>query len=201
MFLFFFSLKKVEKKQESPRAVYIWFAWKLIINVFQVDSKCLMKSCISACRVVNQNEVCGKAWILEEQISASRNSSVCTQGGYWGCVDMMLWVLWLLFLHVLCVGLCSIKVAGNQTCTIFVFICLLLVSGREIRSPKWNVRGFNHWMGQILSIKEEWFIALREICHLSERWSAVPAFRNNSPRQVESSRLFICCIPNRCIVR
>lgn len=149
-----------------------------------------------------------QAWILEEQISASRNSSVCTQGGYWGCVDMMLWVLWLLFLHVLCVGLCSIKVAGNQTCIIFVVICLLLVSGREIRSPKWNVRGFNHWMGQILSIKEEWFIALRDLpslrkmkCCTQFHVACCKSFRNNSPRQVESSCLFICCIPNRCIVR
>lgn len=101
----------------------------------------------------------------------------------------MLWVLWLLFLHVLCVGLCSIKVAGNQTCIIFVVICLLLVSGREIRSPKLNVRGFNHWMGQILSIKEEWFIALRDLpslrkmkCCTQFHVACCKSFRNNSPR-------------------
>lgn len=96
------------------------------------------------------------------------------QGGYWGYIDMMLWVLWLPLLEILCVGLCCIRVAGNWTFITYVVVCFLLASGREIPPPKWNVKGFNHWMGQIFWIKEEWFIALRDICHLSERLSAVP---------------------------
>lgn len=57
MFLLFFLQSKQWRNRGKPRAVCVWFAWKLITNVFQVDSKSVMKSSISACRVVNQNRM------------------------------------------------------------------------------------------------------------------------------------------------
>lgn len=101
---------------------------------------------------------------LQEQLSLYT-------GGYWGYAAVML---------------CIVTASPNPFCrfmlyqsswkqNIYFFLLLyaLLAFGREMHPPKLTVKGINHWVGQIRWIKEEQFIALREVCHLLERWSAV----------------------------
>lgn len=90
----------------------------------------------------------------------------------------------------------------------FAVVCLLLAFGREMHPPKLTVKGFNHWVGQLRWIKEEQLIALREVCHLSGRWSAVPGamwhVANLSETALPDRRshptFSICSCSNHCVV-
>lgn len=147
-----------------------------------------------------------QAWILEEQNRCLQDQlSLCT-GSYWGYSDVM----WEVTVTPNPFSRFILYQSGWKLNIyhFFAVVCLLLESGREIHPLKLTVKGLNHWVGQICWIKEQQFIALREVCCLLERWSAVPGamwrVANLSETALPDRRshptFFICNCSNHCIL-